>query len=63
MRHEENLNMLVRLGMDDRDVRLFKNLYYQQKAEVRVEDDLMDMVGIKRDVDQGCVSSPDLFTL
>ena len=63
VKHGEMLSMLVRLGVDDRDVRLIKNLYYQQKAGVRVGDELTEMVDIKRGVRQGCVLSPDLFTL
>ena len=38
-------------------------LYYQQRAAVRVGDELTELVEIKRRVRQGCVLSPDLFTL
>ena len=55
--------MLARLEVDEKDLRVIKNLYYQQKAAVRVGDELTDMVEIKRGVRQGCVLSPDLFTL
>ena len=57
------LILRVRLGLDDRDVRLTNNLYYQQKTAVRIEDDLTDMVNIKRGMQQGCVLSLNLFTL
>ena len=63
VRHEELLRMLERLGVDEKDLRLIKNLYYQQKAAVRVGDELTDTVDIKRGVRQGCVLSPDLFVL
>ena len=63
VRHGELLRMLARLGMDKKDLRVIKNLYYQQKAAVRVRDELTETVDIKRGVRQGCVPSPDLFIL
>ena len=63
VRHQEMLGMLARLGVDEKDLRVIKNLYYQQRAAVRVGDELTDMVEIKRGVRQGCVLSPDLFNL
>ena len=50
--------MLVRV--DEKDIRVIKNLHYQQRAAVRVRIELLE---IKRGVGQGCVLSPDLFTL
>ena len=55
--------MLARLGIDEKDLRVIKNLYYQQKAVVRVGDELTELVEIRRGVRQGCVLSPDLLTL
>ena len=63
VKHEEMLRMLSRLEVDERDVRLIRNLYYQQRAAVRVGDELTEPVDIRRGVRQGCVLSPDLFTL
>ena len=63
VRHEELLKMLTRFGMDEKDVRLVKNLYYQQKAAVRVGDHLTDLIYTKRGVRQDCGMSPDLFNL
>ena len=40
-----------------------KNLYWKQTAAVKVEDQLSDWIKIKRGVRQGCVLSPDLFSL
>ena len=42
VRHGEMLRMLARLGVDDRDIRVIRNLYYQQKAAVRVGDELTE---------------------
>ena len=63
VRHEEMMRMLAQLGIDKKDIRVIRNLYYQQKAAVRVGDELTETVDIKRGVRQGCVMSPDLFTL
>ena len=63
VRHEEMMRMLARLEVDGKDLRLIRNMYYQQKAAVRVGDELTETVDIKRGVRQGCVMSPDLFTL
>ena len=63
VRHEEMMRMLARLEVDEKDIRVIRNLYYQQKAAVRVGDELTETVEIKRGVRQGCVMSPDLFTL
>ena len=63
VRHEELMRMLAGLEIDSKDIRVIKNLYYHQKAAVRVGDELTEVVDIKRGVRQGCVMSPDLFTL
>ena len=63
VRHEELMRMLAGLEIDSKDIRVIKNLYYHQKAAVRVGDELTEVVDIKRGVRQGCVMSPDLFNL
>ena len=63
VRHEEMLKMLADIQVDDHDIRLIRNVYYQQKAAVKVGDELTDTVDIRRGVRQGCVLSPDLFSL
>ena len=63
VRHADMLEMLRRIGADSRDIRVIRNLYNEQKAAVRVENKLTDIVDIKRGVRQGCVLSPDLFSL
>ena len=49
--------------MDGKDTRLIGNLYWNQKAAVRIENEVTDWTEIKRGVRQGCVLSPDLFSL
>ena len=63
VRHQELLRMLERLGVDEKDMRIIRNLYYQQKAAVKVGNELTEFVDIKRGVRQGCVLSPELFAL
>ena len=55
--------MLARLRVDEKDLRVIKNLYNQQKASVGVEDELTETVDIERVVQEGCVLSPDLIIL
>ena len=58
VRHAYMLEMLKRIGADSRDIRVIRNLYYEQKAAVRVENELTDTVDIKRGVRQGLRSVP-----
>ena len=39
------------------------NLYWQQKAQIKVQADTTDAIEIKKGVRQGCVMSPCLFNL
>lgn len=63
VRHQQMLEILQRVGLDNRDLRIIANLYWNQRANVRVEDALSEEVLIKRGVRQGCVLSPMLFNL
>ena len=63
VRHADLLKILNRLDIGKKDLRVIRNLYYEQTAAVRVEDELTDWVNIKRGVRQGCVMSPVLFSL
>ena len=55
--------MLRKLDIDGKDLRAIGNLYWDQKAAVRIDSELSDFKPIKRGVRQGCVMSPDLFNL
>ena len=61
--HEELVKILESTGMDGKDTRLIGNLHWNQKAAVRIENEVTDWTEIKRGVRQGCVLSPDLFSL
>ena len=63
VKHEEILKLLRDIHLDGRDLRLIQNLYWNQKAAVRVGDELSDWQEIRRGVRQGCVLSPDLFNI
>ena len=63
VRHELLIDRLRRIGADEADVRLLTNLYWEQKAVVKIGDDRSDWIKIEKGVRQGCVLSPDLFSL
>ena len=49
--------------MDKKDLRIIQNLYWEQKAVVRLQNGNSDASNIERGVRQGCVLSPKLFNL
>ncbi|GFO18812.1 retrovirus-related pol polyprotein line-1 [Plakobranchus ocellatus] len=63
VRHVELFRMLEKLDIDEKDLRVIKNLYWDQTESVRIEGENSDFKPIKRGLRQGCVMSPDLFNL
>ncbi|GFO03036.1 endonuclease-reverse transcriptase [Plakobranchus ocellatus] len=61
VRHDEIITQLVKLKTDGKDLRVIKNMYWEQTAAMRVGNDISSYQKIKRRVRQGCVLSPDLF--
>ena len=59
----ELMRFLDDLELDDKDLRLIQNLYYQQETIIRINDTVSKMVPIKSGMRQGCVLSPDLYSL
>ena len=57
------MNILCDLGLDGRDIRLIGNLYWNQRAAVRVDGQLSEEVSIMKGVRQGCILSPLLFNI
>lgn len=63
IKHEELINILSISGIDKKDINIIKKLYWNQKAVIKVGTDETDSIKIKRGVRQGCVMSPDLFSI
>uniref|UniRef100_A0A8D8L8K4 Craniofacial development protein 2 n=1 Tax=Cacopsylla melanoneura TaxID=428564 RepID=A0A8D8L8K4_9HEMI len=63
IKHDKLIEILEDIGIDDKDVRIIRNLYWQQSARVRIEGNCTDPVNIKRGTRQGCVLSPQFFNI
>ena len=61
LRHEEIMSIFDSLNIDGKDLRIVRNIYWEQTAAMRIGNDLSAYQYIKRGVRQGCVLSPDLF--
>jgi hypothetical protein len=57
------LKILRNIGVDWRDRRLIMNLYMNQKAVVKIQQEFSDESEIGRGVRQGCCMSPLLFNI
>ena len=63
LRQEEIMSILDGLNIDGKDLRIVRNIYWEQTAAMRIGNDLSAFQDIKRGVRQGCVLSPDLFPI
>ena len=61
--HLRLIECLEKIGIDGKDIRIIGNLYWQQKATIKVGNELSDYTEIRRGVKQGCVLSPYLFNI
>ena len=59
----EMVEALARTGIDGKDIRITTELYWNQKAAIRVDQELSEPAAIQRGVRQGCVLSPYLFNI
>ena len=63
MKHIEIMKDLQEMGIDGKDIRVLKNLYWEQMAAISIDGEISEWTYIKIGVRQGCVISPDLFSL
>ena len=63
VQHATLFEILQELDINGKDVELIKNLYWQQQAAVRIGQDMSGWVNRARGVRQGCLLSPELFSL
>ena len=63
MHHAQLIDCLEKIGIDGRDIRVIANLYWHQKASIRIQNELSPFTSIERGVRQGCVLSPYLFNI
>ena len=61
--HSQLIQCLEKIGIDGKDIRVIANLYWHQKAAIRVQNSLSPHIPIQRGVRQGCVLSPYLFNI
>ena len=63
VKHDLLFQILEKFDIDGKDLRLLQNLYWDQKATMKVNNDIGEYINIKKGVRQGCVLSPDLFNI
>ena len=61
--HATLIECLEKIGVDGKDIRIITNLYWYQKAAIKIENELSPFTSIRRGVRQGCVLSPYLFNI
>ena len=61
--HTKIIEFLGYTEMDTKDLRVIQNLYWEQKAVVRLQEGNSEEFSIERGVRQGCVLSPKLFNM
>ncbi|VEN53317.1 unnamed protein product, partial [Callosobruchus maculatus] len=54
---------LENIGIDEKDIRLLRNLYWHQTARIKTDSKMSNSINILKGVRQGCVLSPTLFNV
>ena len=57
------MQCLREIGVDGKDIKIIRNLYWDQTASVRIMNELSEDIRIQRGVRPGCVASPTLFNV
>ena len=63
VKHQVIMEMLNNINIDGKDLRIIRNLYWKQGAAIRIVNEYGEYQPIMRGVRQGCVLSPNLFSL
>ena len=63
VKQQELIKVPDQIGIDEKKITIIAKLYWNQVATIRVENKLGEWVPIQKGVRQGCVLSPNLFSL
>ena len=63
VKHDTMMDILQSLDIDVKDIRILRNVYWEQTAGVRIQSTIGRYSSIERGVRQGYTSSPDLSNL
>ena len=63
VRHGELFSLLQAIQVDDKDLRILRSIYVHQRAAAHLPNGVTNWVKTERRVHQGCIASPDLFSL
>ena len=55
VKHDKLLELIERLNIDGEDLRLIRNLYYDQKVVIRIKAELGELVDIQKGIRKGCI--------
>ncbi|KAL1447433.1 hypothetical protein WDU94_013960 [Cyamophila willieti] len=63
VQHDKMMSILTTLQLNKHDLKIIQNLYWNQTAAVRLNQDSSEAILIQKGVRQGCVLSPLLFNV
>lgn len=63
VQHAKMIEVLQKTGIDTKDLKIIRNLYWNQVSSVRLDGECTNDVNFLRGIKQGCILSPVLFNL